>query len=151
MYLKSFSSSPWTAAVTSSSIFQNGMELQRQNLQDHGLPIDLVNKISEADAATNINLIATISDGTQKLAVKQAFAWSLRDIWILCTCMAACGIVAGALVTKKELTRKHTETRTGIKKLDIAATTHDDQEDATTPTTKEEVSLEDSILGSGVL
>ncbi|KAJ9612207.1 hypothetical protein H2200_003804 [Cladophialophora chaetospira] len=97
-------------------IFQNGMSLQIPTLRASGLPNDLVHTLSGPNAATNINLIATISDQTQKLAVKQAFAWSLRNLWILCTCMAALGLLAAALVTQKELSSEHTETRTGIKK-----------------------------------
>lgn len=97
-------------------IFQNGMSLQKQKLQAHGLPAALVHSLSGPDAATNIDLIPTIADPAQKLAVKQAFAWSLRNLWILCTCMAALGLLAAALVTQKELSREHTETRTGINK-----------------------------------
>ena len=118
--------------VTGGIIFQNGMQLQRSNLRDHGLPTDLVNKLSGTDAATNINLIAAISNQAQKLAVEQAFAWSLRNFWIMCTCMAACGLFAGLLITKKELAKEHTETQTGIrKKIEIAGVMHDSQE--TTP------------------
>lgn len=97
-------------------IFQNGMHLQRSNLQDHGLATELVKELSGAEAAINIDLIATIADPAQKLAVKQAFAWSLRNLWIMCACMAACGLVAGVLVTKKELAKEHTETCTGLRK-----------------------------------
>ncbi len=97
-------------------VFQNGMRLQKSNLQDQGLPAKLVQDLSGPDAATNINLIATIADPTQKLAVKQAFAWSLRNLWIMCAGMAALGLLAAGLVTQKELSREHTETQTGIKK-----------------------------------
>ena len=106
------------AIVSGGIIFQNGMQLQRSNLRDHGLPTDLVQNLSGADAATHIDLITTISNQGQKLAVKQAFAWSLRNLWIMSTCVAACGLLASGLVTKKELTKEHTETRTGIKKKD---------------------------------
>ena len=114
------------AIVCGGIIFQNGMQLQRSNLQDQGLPTELVKKLSGADAATNIDLIARISNKTQKLAVQQAFAWSLRNFWIMCTCMAACGLFASVLITKKELAKEHTETQTGIgKKSEIAPTKHD--------------------------
>lgn len=126
--------------VSGGVIFQNGMQLQRSNLQESGLPTDLVEKLSGA-AATNINLIATISNQAQELAVKQAFAWSLRNLWIMCTCMAACGLLAGALVTKKELSKEHTETQTGLKKkTEVVAITHDSREAARATASKEEVS-----------
>ena len=97
-------------------IFQNGMHLQESILQARGLPADLVHSLSGPDAATNINLIATISNPAQKMAVQQAFAWSLRNLWILCAGMAALGLLAVGLVTQKELSREHTETQTGLKK-----------------------------------
>ncbi|KIW31441.1 uncharacterized protein PV07_03091 [Cladophialophora immunda] len=122
-------------------IFQNGMQLQRSKLRGHGLPADLVETFSGPDAATNIDLIATISDRAQKLAVKQAFAWSLRNIWIMAACMAACGLLAGGLVTKKELAKEHTETRTGIKdKREVDMAGHDGLEPAPTVASREELS-----------
>lgn len=102
--------------VSGGVIFQNGMKQQASHLRSNGLPPALVQEFSGADAATNTNLIATISDSAQKLAVRQAFASSLRNIWILCAAMAGLGVIAGALVTKKELSREHTETKTGIRK-----------------------------------
>ena len=128
--------------VSGGVIFQNGMQLQRANLRDHGLPTDMVKNLSGADAATNINLIATISNQAQKLAVKQAFAWSLRNFWIMCTCMAACGLLAAGLVTTKELAKEHTETQTGIgRKTEIVAIMHDGQEAARIAAYREEVSV----------
>ncbi|KIX01333.1 uncharacterized protein Z518_09058 [Rhinocladiella mackenziei CBS 650.93] len=127
--------------VSGSVIFQNGMQLQRSNLRDHGLPTDLVTNLSGPDAAANVNLIATISNPAQKLAVKQAFAWSLRNVWIMCTCMAACGLLASALIIRKELAQEHTETQTGIrKKIAIVADVHDSQESARAAANREDVS-----------
>ena len=77
--------------------------------------------LSGPDAATNINLIVTITDEKQKLAVKQAFAWSLRNLWIMCAGMAALGLLAAAMVTQKELSKEHSETQTGLTKEKDAA------------------------------
>ncbi|EXJ71558.1 uncharacterized protein A1O5_05366 [Cladophialophora psammophila CBS 110553] len=127
--------------ISGGIIFQNGMRLQRSTLRDHGLSTDLVENFSGPDAATNIDLIATISNKAQKLAVQQAFAWSLRNIWITATCMAACGLLAGGLVTKKELAKEHTETRTGIKeKRGIIVATLDGAESTPAATNREEIS-----------
>ncbi|KIX95455.1 uncharacterized protein Z520_08972 [Fonsecaea multimorphosa CBS 102226] len=101
--------------VSGGIIFQNGMQLRRPSLRDHGLPTNLIETFSGPDAATSIDLIATIPDQAQRLAVKQAFAWSLRNVWIMAAGVAACGLLASGLVTKKELAKDHTETRTGIK------------------------------------
>ena len=102
--------------VAGGILFQNGMQFQRSTLQEHGLPTDLVMSLSGTDAATNIDLIPSIPNTIQKLAVQEAFAWSLRNFWIMCTCMAACGLLASWFITKKELAKEHTETQTGMKK-----------------------------------
>lgn len=96
-------------------VLQNGMGLQKPKLQQLGLPADLVEVLSGPTAAINIGLIRTISDPLQKLGVKAAYALSLKNLWILCTGMAACGLFAVALITQKELSREHTETKPGIK------------------------------------
>ena len=100
--------------VVGGVVFQNGMHLQKSSLASHGLPKDLISKLAGPDAAININLIPAITNQTQKFAVKQAFALSLRNLWILCTCVAVSGLVAGAFIPKKELHRTHTETKTGL-------------------------------------
>ncbi|KAH8804440.1 MFS transporter [Xylogone sp. PMI_703] len=122
-------------------IFQNGMQLQRSTLQDQGLPADLVKDLSGPDAAINIDLIGTISNQTQRLAVRQAFAWSLRNFWIMCACMAGCCLLVSGLVTKKELSREHTETQTGLReKENVAVAIPEGQEVARNAANREEVS-----------
>lgn len=120
------------AIVTGGVIFENGMQLQRSSLQNHGLPADQVEKLSGSDAATNIDLIAKIANQAQKLAVKEAFAWSLRNFWIMCTCMAACGLLAGGLIMKTELAKEHIETKTGIKVKEkgVFETVHDNRQES---------------------
>jgi hypothetical protein len=103
-------------------IFQNGMQIEKSKLATSGISADLVAKLSGPDAATNIGLIPKISDPAQQLVVKQAFAWSLRNLWILCSGMAALGLIAAALVTQRELSKEHTETTTGIQDVKKNAT-----------------------------
>lgn len=67
-------------------------------------------------AAANVFVIKGIADAGQKRAVKEAFAWSLRNMWILYTCLSGCGVVASGFITKQVLSKEHTETRTGLKK-----------------------------------
>jgi hypothetical protein len=121
-------------------LFQNGVQLQSSNLREHGLPAEIIQELSGPNAATKISLIRTISDQGQKLAVKQAFAWSLRNLWITCTGMAGIGLLASTLITKKELSKDHIETRTGIKKEGIATGAPSTQEARTSPTHEEQTS-----------
>jgi hypothetical protein len=97
-------------------VLQNGMKRQVPNLQAAGLSPIVIQKLSGEAAAANVLIIQTISDQDQKLAVKGAFAGSLRSLWVLCTCMSACGVVASGFIAKQVLSKEHTETKTGIEK-----------------------------------
>lgn len=106
------------SVVVGGVIFQNGMQLRASGLTMAGLPADVVEQFSGSRAAANVVLIGQISDSNQKMAVKEAFAWSLRNPWILYTCVSVFGLVATGFVGRKELSREHVETKTGIKKRD---------------------------------
>ncbi|KAF7157309.1 hypothetical protein CNMCM5623_001432 [Aspergillus felis] len=96
-------------------VFQNSMSQMKSTLLAAGMSETLTEQMSGDSAAANIELIKTIQDATQLLAVKEAFAWSLRNMWILYTCMSALGIVAGLFILKTRLNKEHVETRTGLK------------------------------------
>lgn len=102
------------SVVTGGVLFQNGMQVRAPSLRAAGLSADIVKQFSGSDAAANVIRIGMLDDYSQKLAVKEAFAWSLRNSWILYTCMAFIGLVATAFVGKRELSREHVETKTGI-------------------------------------
>jgi hypothetical protein len=97
-------------------VFQNGMETKAGQLRMAGLPANITDQLTGSFAAANVPLIGTITDSAQKWAVKEAFAWSIRNLWIMYTCVSACGIIASLFVTKMVLSKIHTETRTGIEK-----------------------------------
>ena len=97
-------------------LFQNGMHLQQSNLRAAGLPDDLVEQLSGTAAAANVMVIRTLTNIAQKEVVKEAFAWSLRNMWIMYTSIAAVGVVAGGFVGKAILGKEHTETKTGLRK-----------------------------------
>ena len=67
------------------------------------------------DSAASIEYIGAIDDKAQLLAVREAFAWSLRNMWILYTCMSAVGIFFSAFILRANLNKEHVETRTGLK------------------------------------
>ena len=103
-----------TSVVIGGVLFQNGMQLRASSLRAAGLSADLVEQFSGSHAAANVMVIGNMDDYAKKLAVKEAFAWSLRNSWILYTCMASIGLVATGFVGKRELSREHVETKTGI-------------------------------------
>ena len=102
------------SVVIGGVLFQNGMQLQGPKLKVAGLSNDLVELFSGGHAAASVTAISRIDNDAKKLAVKEAFAWSLRNPWILYTCMAFIGLVATGFVGKRELSREHVETKTGI-------------------------------------
>ena len=67
--------------------------------------------------AANVELIKTIQDEAQRRAVQDAFAWSLRNMWICFTAVAALGLLVSAFIKHKDLKKEHTETRTGIAEM----------------------------------
>jgi MFS family permease len=103
-------------------VFQNGMSLRAPQLRASGLPSNITDQFSGSAAAANVMIISTLQNPDQKLVVKEAFAWSLRNMWILFTSVAVCGILATAFITKQVLGREHTETKTGLKKEKEAET-----------------------------
>ncbi|KAF2807780.1 putative MFS transporter [Mytilinidion resinicola] len=107
-------------------IFQNCMETRAPFLKAAGVQDTLVQKFSGGEAAANILLIGTIKDANQQRAVKEAFAWSLRFIWIFYACIAACGVVTGFFIVRKVLSEDHVETKTGIADVKDNATLRDD-------------------------
>ena len=104
------------SVVIGGVVFQNGMDLQTTNLSHAGLSTEIVHDFSGGAAAANILVVNTIKDPLQQFAIKGAFAWSLRNMWIMYTCVSGIGIVASVFITKNFLSREHTETRTGLKK-----------------------------------
>lgn len=105
------------AIVTGAVIFQNSMDSRSGQLRAAGLPDGVVEKLSGKNAEANVMLAATLT-GTpnQELAVKHAFAWSIRNMWIFYAVLAGCALIAGIFIDKAHLSTEHTETITGIKK-----------------------------------
>lgn len=102
------------AVVLGGIVFQNGMTIQAARLEAEGLPKNITSLLSGTAAAANVMLPETIQDPRQKYLAKDSFAWSLRNIWIMCTCLVACGVIASVFIKKHTLSKEHTETKTGL-------------------------------------
>jgi len=88
-------------------------------LRAANLPTAILSKLSGGNAAANVGIVSTISDSAQKLAVKEAFAWSVRNIWIFYTCIAALGVLASFFIKRTTLSREvHVETKTGLREME---------------------------------
>lgn len=106
-----------SSIVLGGVVFQNSMTLRKPSLRAAGLSPSLTERLAGADAAANVLVISTIPDlhPAQRTAIRDAFAWSLRIMWILYTGVAGLGLVASAFVSRRRLSKEHVETRTGIR------------------------------------
>ncbi|KUJ22678.1 putative MFS transporter [Mollisia scopiformis] len=68
--------------VVGGVVFSNRMNKQSHSLLESGLSKNLTDIFSGSSAAAHVTLVSTISDAKLQFAVKNAFAESLRGVWI---------------------------------------------------------------------
>ncbi|KAF2656301.1 putative MFS transporter [Lophiostoma macrostomum CBS 122681] len=107
------------SVVIAGVVFQNGMTLRANDLESAGLAPALINQLAGDDAAANVLKVGNIADLLQQRAVRQAYSWSIRNLWIMFTCAAFLAVIASAFVKTHVLSHDHTETKTGIQKKGI--------------------------------
>ncbi len=98
-------------------VFQNSMDARQTSLAAAGLSESVLEALSGDQAAANVEIIKSIQDAAQRQVVQDAFAWSLKNMFIIYTCVAAVAIVASAFIKQRHLSTEHTETKTGIQQL----------------------------------
>jgi MFS family permease len=102
-------------------VFQNSMDNQSGRLRAAGIPPNLLQLLTGKNAAANTHIASTLKDPVQKRAVEDAFANSMRNMWIMYTCFAFLGVVSAVFVKSKKLSLEHTETVTGLKEKTVDA------------------------------
>jgi hypothetical protein len=112
-----------SSIVIGGVVFQNSMAHMKPEFLAAGMSEDMAEKMSGDSAAANIELIKTLGDATQVLTVRNAFSWSLRNMWIMYTCMSGLGIFASVFVLKTRLGKEHVETKTGLKEKETTVET----------------------------
>ncbi|KAJ5928661.1 Efflux pump dotC [Penicillium verhagenii] len=95
-------------------VFQNSMVERKASLLATGMSETLANQMTGDSAAANIEKIKNIQNPVQLLAVQEAFSWSMRNMWILNTCMSALGVVFSLFILRIKLREEHVETVTGL-------------------------------------
>ena len=98
-------------------VFENSMNARQASLAAAGLSHSVLEALSGDHAAANVNIIKSLPNPTEQLLVKEAFAWSLRNMFMMYTCLAAVSIVASTCVKQRHMSTEHTETKTGIQEL----------------------------------
>lgn len=104
--------------VVGGVVFQNSMVLRKPALRAAGLSAEQINVFAGEDATASVLLIdQLLADPLQRRAVRDAWAWSLRNLWILYTCIAVVGVVASLFLRKTHLSKdeEYTENKTGIR------------------------------------
>lgn len=103
--------------VLGSVVFQNSMDARHSLLAAAGLSESILRALSGDQAAANVEIIKSIQDTAQRRAAQSAFAWSLRNMFIMYTSVAAVGLVASAFIKQRHMSTEHAETKTGIQQL----------------------------------
>jgi hypothetical protein len=99
-------------------IFQNSMDMHVPSLSSPptNLPSNITELLTKGGAAANVMLSNTIVDAVQRGAVRGAYSWSLRNMWIFYTGISALALLSSAFIKRHHLRSDHVETKTGIKK-----------------------------------
>lgn len=105
------------SVVVGGVVFQNSMDARQSSLAAAGLSKSILEALSGSQAAANVATTQSIQDASQRQAVLEAFAWSIRNMFILYTCLAAIAVVASVFIKHEKLNTEHTETKTGIQQM----------------------------------
>ncbi|RDW68176.1 hypothetical protein BP6252_09572 [Coleophoma cylindrospora] len=105
------------SVVVGGVVFQNSMDARKSSLAAAGLSKSVLEALSGSQAAANVAITKSIQNASQRHVVLEAFAWSIRNMFILYTCLAAIAVVASTFIKHEKLNMEHTETKTGIQQL----------------------------------
>ncbi|KAK7995221.1 hypothetical protein PG990_013994 [Apiospora arundinis] len=105
------------SVVLGGVVFQNSMEARQLSLTAAGLDASVREALSGSQAAANVGITQTIQDVFQRHVVLEAFSWSMRNMFIMYTCLSGVALAASAFIRHRDLNEEHTETKTGIQSL----------------------------------
>lgn len=104
------------SVVIGGVVFQNSMDIQSRRLQQAGIPANIAEMLTGLEAASHVALASQIPDLETRRLIRSAFAWSMRNMWIMYTVFAGLTLACSVFVSKSVLNKDHTETVTGIRK-----------------------------------
>jgi hypothetical protein len=105
------------SVVVGGVVFQNSMEARQSSLAAAGLSESVLEALSGSQAAANVGITPSIQDASQRQVILEAFAWSLRNMFILYTALAAVAMIVSVFIKHQNLSTEHAETKTGIKEV----------------------------------
>ncbi|KAI0520680.1 major facilitator superfamily domain-containing protein [Xylaria bambusicola] len=101
-------------------VFQNSMNARHSTLVMAGLDESVLEALSGSNAAANVYITRTIQDTSQRRVIIEAFAWSVKNMFILYTAFSATTVVASVFVKHNNLATEHKETKTGLGHLKMS-------------------------------
>lgn len=93
-------------------VFQNGMQSQYPHLLAELGP-DTADLLSGKNAASSVGLVDELPEADRVIA-QQAYANSLRTMYIMYTIFSAVGLIIALFVGSRTLTKQHEEHKTGL-------------------------------------
>ncbi|KAJ4391216.1 hypothetical protein N0V93_004833 [Gnomoniopsis smithogilvyi] len=105
------------SVVLGGVVFQNSMNIKQPLLAAAGLNGTVLEALSGSQAAANVNIAGANLDDSQRQVVLDAFAWSMKNMFIMYACLAAVALIASVFIKHRRLNTEHTETKTGLQQL----------------------------------
>ncbi|KAI1810237.1 major facilitator superfamily domain-containing protein [Poronia punctata] len=105
------------SVVVGGVVFANSMNARHSDLVAAGLDQSVLEALSGGNAAANVYITQGIQDDAQRRVVLDAFAWAVRNMFILYTAFSATTVLASVFVRHKNLATEHTETKTGLDQM----------------------------------
>ncbi|KAF2161891.1 hypothetical protein M409DRAFT_69424 [Zasmidium cellare ATCC 36951] len=100
------------SVVIGEVVYQNQMNKKEPELRAVLTP-EQAARVTGGNAGANSGFIDSLPQ-PQKGVVRVAFADSLQPMWIMYCCFAALGFIVMFFIKRKQLTREHEETKTGL-------------------------------------
>lgn len=107
------------STVVGGVVFQNSMAAWGPRLTASGLGEAQLRALSGYEATAHVGMPQSLADPVQRQTVIDAFAWSVRNMFVVYTCIAGVGFVASAFVKQRYMSKEHTETRTGVENMAV--------------------------------
>ncbi|SPQ18388.1 a6e3ba98-04c9-4071-a767-faa8f08474f3 [Thermothielavioides terrestris] len=104
--------------VIGSVVFQNGMQKRYPQLAAQLGP-DVASFFSGNNAASSVGHVQELPDGPRQL-VQDAYAGSLRTMFIMYVAFAGLGLLVSFLVGSRQLSKDHTEHKTGLQQMKMS-------------------------------
>ncbi|EFQ25630.1 major facilitator superfamily transporter [Colletotrichum graminicola] len=103
------------SVVIGGVVFNNEMQKQRPRLLARLGP-ELADMLSGSSAASSVGVVARLQ-GDEGRVARGAYLTSLKIMYIVYVAFAALGLVMSVFIGQKQLSKKHTEHKTGLKTL----------------------------------